>query len=175
MKPAENIFELANNLNPAQPLGPEDRDVYVPIYTEILEGLKDRILFDDIPNQSFFVAGQSGTGKTTALNFLPDHHLDERYSIQFVRGNQLLDPNDLDIIDLLLVLAFKLVENHTPLRNEYYRELDRLQKIHQNVLTEEKVVDKERKASVATEGKASVGGGFLVKFGLSFFSRYGSD
>jgi len=110
MKKAVNINELANNLIPENFLKPEDKDVYVPIYEDILEVLRNMIINDQVESQAFFVAGQAGTGKTTALNFFKTEALEEHYHIKFINMRDFLDLSDVDIIDFLLAFAFALVK-----------------------------------------------------------------
>lgn len=75
MKKATTINEFANNLLSENLEIEKDDNVYVPIYKDKLEVLQDVILNDEVESQTFFVAGQSGTGKTTALNFLKTKQL----------------------------------------------------------------------------------------------------
>lgn len=84
MKEATTINELADNLDPSMPLGKGDKNVYVPIYDEILSQLRDRIIHDKLDSRTCFVAGQSGTGKTTALNFLEDNEISQAFTVKVI-------------------------------------------------------------------------------------------
>ncbi|MCK4766496.1 MAG: hypothetical protein KAW12_30150 [Candidatus Aminicenantes bacterium] len=118
---AKNINELANNLLD-QFLDQDDREFYVPIYDEILQELRDTIINDQVEAQTFFVAGQSGTGKTTALNFLEDDELKKQFYVKYINMRNFFDDVDADILDLLLTFAFALVQD-THLQDRYYKEL----------------------------------------------------
>ena len=99
MKRAKTINELADNLDPSLPLGKEDKNVYVPIYDELLSKLRDRIIHDKLESRTLFVAGQSGTGKTTALNFLEDRKISRAFTVKVINFRDLVDLSDVDIID----------------------------------------------------------------------------
>lgn len=172
MQKAANINELANNLIPENFLKPEDKDVYVPIYAEILEVLRNMVIDDQVESQAFFVAGQAGTGKTTALNFFTTDQLENHYHIKYINMRDFLDLSDVDIIDFLLTFAFALVKD-TPLEDNYYEKLDEIKKIHEGELI--KTADRESVKNVGTgvNGAVEAGGGFFNFFQLkarSFFN-----
>lgn len=164
MKKATNIKELTENLNPLQPLSKEDENVYVPIYDNILDSLRDMIINEQLPNQTFFVTGQEGTGKSTALNFLPDDSITNKFEIKYIRGRDLFEPSDIDIIDLLLIFAHELVKDNDSLKNQYYKELNKLQQVHEGSLIQETSKDEGR--------TASLGIGAILNFGINLFANY---
>jgi DNA polymerase III delta prime subunit len=176
MKKAENINEFANNLIPENFLKPEDKNVYVPIYEDILEALRDMVINDQVEAQSFFVAGQPGTGKTTALNFFPDKTVEEHFHVKYINMRDFLDLSDVDVIDFLLAFAFAMVKN-TQLEKNYYQKLVDIQRKHKGEIEEtvERESDKTTGAGVQTEGSA--GGGFLnfIKLKAGFFSHLKLD
>jgi len=173
MKKAATIIEMARNFNPNYILKLDDENVYIPIYEEILATLRDKIIYDELESQTLFVAGQSGTGKTTALNFLPGDEIDGSYNTKYINGRDLFDPNDIDIIDILLMFSFKIVQG-TKLQEQYFEELEKLQKVKDGVLTEERLDEKSRKASTGAKAEAGVKGGFFdfIKAGVTFFTSY---
>jgi hypothetical protein len=160
MKKAVNINELANNLIPENFLKPEDKDVYVPIYAEILDVLRNMVIEDQVEPQAFFVAGQAGTGKTTALNFFTTRALEEHYHIKYINMRDYLDLSDVDIIDFLLTFAFALVKE-TPLEENYYKELDEIKKIHEEELIKVNETESVKSKGTGINGKVEAGGGFL--------------
>ncbi len=176
MKKATNINELANNLIPQNFLTQDDEEFYVPIYDDILRGLRDTIINDRVEAQTFFIAGQSGTGKTTALNFLGIDELRRHYYVKYINMRDFLDESDVDIIDFLLTFAFALVKD-TPLENDYYKKLDEIRKIHLGELEKVKEKDETRAAGAGNKSKLSAGGGFLnfIKLKAVFFLYYKTD
>jgi DNA polymerase III delta prime subunit len=176
MKKAMNINEFANNLVPENFLEAGDKDVYVPIYEEQLMLLRDMVINDQVESQAFFVAGQSGTGKTTALNFFKTETLEKYYHIKYINMRDFLDLSDVDIIDFLLAFAFALAKN-TAIEKNYYEKLVELQKKHKGELLETVEQVSDRKKGLDIKSEASAGGGFLnfVKLKAGFFANYKLD
>ncbi|MEN0048048.1 MAG: hypothetical protein AAF806_13395, partial [Bacteroidota bacterium] len=117
MKKAENIIELYRNLNPFKPLQPDaDKDQFINFYQNIIDDLRFQIIMGDIPQQTLYVTGQTGTGKTTALLFLPDDAINEQFEIINLMADDLFDLNDIDIIDILLRISFELIEGRESLQ-----------------------------------------------------------
>jgi DNA polymerase III delta prime subunit len=176
MKKATNINELANNLIPENFLTTKDKDVYVPVYDHILETLRDMVINDQVESQAFFVAGQQGTGKTTALNFLYTEELGKHFHVKYIYMRDYLDRSDADIVDFLLAFAFSLVEN-SPLAENYYKKLVDIQKKHEGEILESVEKVSERKSNTGVNGEITVGGGFLnfVKLKAGFFSSLKLD
>ena len=149
----------------------------LPIFEEKIADLQDKILFDNaIPYQSLFVAGQWGTGKTTALNFLPNDSINQEYEIVNFTSSDLLDLDDVDVIDVLLMVGFALMRatKSDELKIMYVEELKKLAKIHR----EELEISTERNTGHRIEG----GGGVEMKtpnfmkwldvFNAKFFTNY---
>ena len=176
MKKAVNINELANNLIPENFLKPEDKDVYVPIYEDILEVLRNMIINDQVESQAFFVAGQAGTGKTTALNFFKTEALEEHYHIKFINMRDFLDLSDVDIIDFLLAFAFALVKD-SPIEDRYYEQLENIREKYEGEVETYVEEETSRKTGRETMGEGSAGGGFLnfVKLKAGFFFNLRMD
>lgn len=172
---AKNINDLANNLL-EDFLKQEDREFYVPIYDEILQERRDTIINDRVEAQTFFVAGQAGTGKTTALNFLEDDKLKKRFYVKYINMRDFLETRDVDILDFLLTFAFALVKD-TPLEDRYYEELVELQKKKEGDLIEEAEKEKTKTSGTGVESGVSGGGGFLnfIKLRASVFTYLKMD
>jgi Cdc6-like AAA superfamily ATPase len=176
MKKATNINELANNVIPEYFLNTDDKDVYVPVYEHILEALRDMVIYDQVESQAFFVSGQAGTGKTTALNFLHTEELGKHFHVKYIYMRDYLDLSDVDIVDFLLAFAFSLVEN-SPLAENYYKKLVDIQKKHRGEILESVEKASKRKTDTGVTGEITVGGGFLnfVKLKAGFFSSFKLD
>ncbi len=176
MKKAASIRELANNLIPENFLNADDENVYVPIYDKILKLLRDSVLEDQVDDQVFLIAGQAGTGKTTALNFFSTSAVEKQYHVKYINMRQYLDLSDVDIIDFLLAFAFALVRE-TSLENQYYKRLEKLKKQHEGELIESTESQSDKAASTGTSGGITVGGGFLnfIKLKADFFANMRLD
>ena len=176
MKKAADINELANNLIPKNFLKPEDKDVYVPIYEDILANLRNMLIHDQEESQIFFVAGQAGTGKTTALNFFRTDALEMHYHIKYINMRDYLDFNDVDIIEFLLAFAFALVK-HSPIEDKYYEQLEDFRRQYEGETEKIEETEKTRKTGRETTGEGSMGGGFFnfVKLKAQFFINLRMD
>lgn len=176
MKKAANINEFANNLIPENFLSTEDKNVYVPIYDDLLESLRDMVVNDQVESQSFFITGQPGTGKTTALNFFPDPIVEAHYSIKYMNMRDFLDLSDVDIIDFLFAFAFALVQR-TPLEEKYYNRLEEIQRKHDGEIEEIEEKESVNAYSTGASGKVSLSGGFLsyIKLTANFFANLKLD
>jgi Cdc6-like AAA superfamily ATPase len=177
MKPATTINELANNLIPTQSLKREDIGLYVPIFEEKLRRLRDQIIYDEFESQTFYIAGQSGTGKSTALTFLPNDEVKKAFHVLYINGRELFDLNDLDIIDVLLMVGTLLIEGNKDLLKKYEEELIRIVENIRGTLDEVKEVSKSRAGEVETGAEVGVGTKFLsfFKAGANFAARFKMD
>ncbi len=176
MKKAMTINELANNLLAGDLSSDKDANVYVHIYDEKLEELRDVILNDAVETQTFFVTGQSGSGKTTALNFLKTETLEKHFFVKYIRMKDFLDEQDVDIIDFFLAFAFALVKG-TVLEDEYYRELVEMQKKREGELEESVEKQTGRKTGAGGEADSEAGAGLfnIIKLKAHFFANYKVD
>lgn len=178
MKCASDIAELYNNLQPHTILFEKsDKEQYVPLYEDLLNRLRTEIAVNQRRDATFYIAGQSGTGKTTAMNFLPDTAMKKKFEVVYLYGRDLFDPNDVDIIDVLLMFSFKLIETKKSLKNMFYDRLDKIYKKHIGALEEEIKKQKGTSAEVGLEGQLSAGFKFFhwIKAKAEFFSTFKMD
>lgn len=160
IRPATNIRELPNSFLPGYPLKQgRDDDLYVPIYTDEIDALRDSILYDNIGKQTLFISGQTGSGKTTALHFLPDDEIRAEYRVVFLNAKDLFDLNDVSIIEILLMICYALMEEDegTVLKDEFLAEIRELENIQKGTLSKETIKEKG--------GEGSIGGGISAKLG----------
>lgn len=127
MGPAKNINDFVNNLLLGF-LTEKERNFYVPLYYDKLLEIKDRVLYDRLEHQTIYIMGQVGTGKTTALNFLPDPEIREEFEVISFFATDLFDMNDVDIADVLLTVAYKLMKGNKSLEDKFERELEKIKK-----------------------------------------------
>lgn len=150
MKPATNIIELFKNLSPIKFLRMEDEAFYVPIYEDVINRIRFDLLTNEVRSQTIYTYGQTGTGKTTALNFLPNNAIEEQFAVIPLYANELFDLNDIDVIDLLLMVSYKLIEDNKSLGKEFHEELQRIRDKHEG---------REEAQTVSEKGRALSGGG----------------
>ena len=147
MKAASDLLELYKNLTPSRFLTKEEKEFYIGVYDEKISLLRLDLLMQESNKLTAYVSGQSGSGKTTALHFLPDKKIDKRFVVIPIMGNELFDLNDIEIVDILLMLANQLAEG-TPELEELFREdLERIAKLYKGKYEEVSEVDKSESTS----------------------------
>jgi len=156
MPKASNLIEVSQIFDPQKALTIDDIDIHKNIYESIIEKLKIKILTNHVPSKTFFVYGQAGMGKSTALNYLPDNNIENRYKLLYLPGKELFVENDIDIIDVLLMIGFKLTENNK-LADNYFLKLEELQKMNLDLLAKSSEKTKESLESQGHSAKASLG------------------
>lgn len=161
--PAKNINEFVNNLLLGH-LTTEEEHFYVPLYQDKLTEIRDRLIYDDLNYQTIYIMGQVGTGKTTALNFLPDQEINEKFEVVSLYATDLFDMNDIDIADVLLMIAHKLMKGHSILEKKFKSELERIQKKVEGTLSEEKISQDGYKLEGGGGLGASIGNNPIGKF-----------
>lgn len=153
--PATNINEFVNNLLLGQ-LSQEEKGFYVQLYEETLSTIRDNILYDEISNQTIYLMGQVGTGKTTALNFLPNEEIKKKFEVIPLYATDLLDLNDTDIADLLAIIGYQLMKDDKALQRKYKTALERLEKLANGNLKEERTSEAGYKKEGGVEGEVGV-------------------
>ncbi len=173
-EPAKSLKELYNNLNPLEFLTKENRHFYVDVYGAIISEIRKDLLWSDEPRQTVYLTGQSGSGKTTALNFLPNKEIEAEFIVKRFDGNKLLDLTDVSVIDLFLMLAFELVEGNTGLERLYLKRLSQMKGLHDGSLAVETVSELKETDEKGQGVKAGLGLKFLefIDTGIDFFYNY---
>jgi len=157
MKAATDIVSLYQVLTPAKFLTLEEQEFYVDVYGSQIKRMRTILQLIEDEKHTIYVSGLSGSGKTTALNFLPDTDLHEKFEVKFLMGSDLFDLNDLDIIDVLLILCLNLVEGNKELEKVY---LDYLNKVKEQIRGRyEEFTEREKTKS------STIGGGVEAKLG----------
>jgi hypothetical protein len=129
MKKASNLVEVSQIFDPQKVLKIEDKDIHQDIYQSTINPLKIKLLTNQIPAKTFFICGQIGMGKSTALNYLPDDKINDKFEIKYLTGRELFAIHDIDIIDILLMIGFELIKG-TTLEEKYYEGLNKLKDIN---------------------------------------------
>jgi len=124
-KPAKTINEFVNNLFLGA-LTQEQADFYVPFYDFKIKEIRDSLIYDNqLAHQTIYLMGQVGTGKTTALNFLPDEKIYEKFHVIPLYATDLFDMVDIDIADVLFVLCHQLMEESGKARKKFKKEIEK--------------------------------------------------
>jgi len=170
-KPAKTINEFVNNLFLGA-LTQDQADFYVPFYDRKIRQVRDSLIYDELVHQTIYFLGQVGTGKTTALNFLPDEVIKEKYHVVSIYANLTLDMNDVDIADVLLVICNKLMEGNAKVRKKFEKEIESIERSHEG--TREIITLKEE--GIKKEGSIGLEGSLSNPFArfLGFFKVQGN-
>ena len=173
----QDIIKLAQNLFFDRAIDKKSKKYYVPTYHEQTKELRDEIFFSEIENHSFYIAGQSGTGKTSALNFLPDSKILDNFVPVYINYRDLLAFDDADIIDILLMFAYKLSEKNKKISKKFLSEIEKIDKIHNQNLEIETEKQSAKNAEVGNQSKIGGKIGFLSLFNAStdFFASFTMD
>lgn len=171
MKKAETIKEIYKAFAPEKFLNKEDEAFYVDLYKRDLRRFVNELEENDIPTKSFFIAGQSGNGKSTILSLLDTRHpsIKEKYELRYLSGKVIFQYADINLIDLLLMIGSHLIENDERLQKKYFEELNKLQESHDGLLQIETVNTNIKEK----EGNASASLGLEINF-LNIFKSKGT-
>lgn len=178
--PATNIKDFAKNMYPTRIIEPKNNHaVYVPLFDEVLDQIRDELLNGFDYYATFYLCGQTGSGKTTALNFIQNTvEFKQRFEVIKLPGRLFLDLDDLNVIDVLLMLAYRL-SLHPKIKDQDFllEQLDKLYQKYKGNLEEEKesVTSSERGFGAGISlGIEKLFGG-LLKMGPDFFAKYSNS
>ena len=100
MKTAQNLEELYKNFTPSKYLTQEEKEFYIDLYGNKIKKLERQLLLSENRQETFYVSGQSGSGKTTALHFLSNKRMDKKFLSIPLFGNELFELDDIEVIDI---------------------------------------------------------------------------
>ncbi len=162
MKKAESIEEIYQVFAPEKYLQKGDEEFYVNLYNKDLQRFVNELIKNPIPSKSFFIAGQSGNGKSTILSLLDTEHptIKTKYELRYLSGKELFKYNDINIIDLLLMIGANLIQESEVLQEKYFESLNKLQASHDGLLQ----IESTNTNNKTKEGKASASLGLNINF-----------
>lgn len=174
MVKAKTLSDVYNNFEGNKPLSVDEYDFFVNIYDKKLKRFIGNVQRNTNYQNIFFIAGQRGNGKSTILNNLKHRNttFETNYEIRHLQAMELLDYDDIDIVDILLIIGFNLIDdnglddhNKKLLIEEFKVKLTKLEQVNNGELEiTEQVIDNdigEHKFKAHLDAK--------VKF-FSFFS-----
>jgi len=169
MKKASTIKEIFNIFDPQSYLKQDTKDYYIGIYKDFTDDLHDRLELSD-SEETIFVAGQSGNGKSSALQLFSTNYpdLNDYYDIKILNARNVFDKKDIDVADILLMIAFTIIEENDDLKKEF---LDILEDMRKKKLNELEEIEEKTKLDSKTE-KGDLISGFKIDLG---FLKIGTD
>lgn len=157
--------EIYKNLNPMEPLQPEDPRITTEIFSNYINNVADLILLGKDKQQKVLFSGNIGCGKSTFLNLLADHEnikkefLVVKYSLQ-----DIVDPSDATHIDFLLSLVLQAFEQ-TAKKLKIKIDEKLITRVKELALTIQGLIEKvEEKSKSKTVGAEISAGLSLPKF-----------
>ena len=134
MKLATSIKEIKKNFrHNEKSLPAEDENVYEDsLFGEQMRKLSQNIEDSDINYDTFYITGQSGNGKSTALNHLKntDKYIQDNFEVKYFMASDVFDYSDkITIVDVLLMIGLELIQNNPELEKVYLEKLNNLKDI----------------------------------------------
>lgn len=168
LKKADDLRQLYINLNNVGALYREGEggDFYIPLYERKLKELKTALAIDPYAPDCFYIYGQPGSGKSTALNYFADPALQADYEIILIKGRELFDLQDVDILDVLLMFALDLLALLKD-KSLFQHTLDKIYRRY--VEHEELILESEKKTVFKGAAEIRLGvtlAGLLKLFGM---------
>ena len=133
MQKAETLRQVYNVFNPQKYLQQDTKEFYVDIYKEFTDDLSLRLELSE-GEETIFVAGQSGNGKSSALQLLSTNYpqLGNYYDIKVLNARDIFDTNNIDVADVLLMMGYTIVEDNVELKKEFFDILDTMKKLKED-------------------------------------------
>ncbi|MEA3352761.1 MAG: hypothetical protein U9Q33_02950 [Campylobacterota bacterium] len=176
MKKATTIDEIYSVFAPEKFLKHGDEEFYVPLYEDDLKRFVNALMKNEVPTKSFFIAGQSGNGKSTILNLLTTKYtkLESKYDFLYISGKEIFDYENIDIIDILLMIGNRLVLGDKDLEENYIEKLKKLEDVKNGSLevveSTSSSADEQIQASAFLKAKARFFS--MLSVGAEFTSSY---
>jgi len=155
----------------------EDSNVYVNLYTREMTRLAFAIEDSHIHYDTFYITGQTGNGKSTAINHLKQNNdfIKENYDVRHIFAADIFNYSDeVTIIDVLLMVGVELISGNNMLEEKYYKELQELKDISIGKLS--KSIDNEssdgNKSSFSAYARGEVGFLKIFKFGADLKQEF---
>lgn len=166
MKKATDIKEIYHIFQPGDTINKDTQDLYVELFKkltfEFVLGLEEAL-----PNKTYLIAGQSGNGKSSALNMLSIKYpqLNKKYDFKYIYGRKNFEylPK-IDVADIVFNIAFSIIKDNEQLTNKFIEELTCMEQKFNKELEEK--VEKTNNENAKLQLKANVGIGANI---LGFF------
>ncbi|MEA3512501.1 MAG: hypothetical protein U9R37_02770 [Campylobacterota bacterium] len=163
MKKANTIKEIYNIFDPQQYLNTTTKDYYINVYEDFTDDLSSRLELSDT-QETIFVAGQSGNGKSSALQLFATKYpeLSDLYDIKILNARDIFDRSNIDIADVLLMMAFTIIEDNEPFKKEFFELLENMKK---QKLQEIETIKENTSIDLKSEN-GTMNSGFAINLGI---------
>ncbi len=147
VKPAETMRELIGNFNHMQPIDERHKIFYVDFFKDKIEDLRIRLVDIEYlnPGTAFYITGQKGTGKSSALFQLPTDELKQQFEFVYITFYKDVDIADIDIVDVLMNIGQVLVQKDNKLVRKFDDNLKEMKDLYQGTkeIIKQKQTDKD--------------------------------
>lgn len=180
LKKAKTLEDIYNSFQGNKPLSVDEHDFFINIYDKKLKRFELNIKRNDVYQNIFFIAGQSGNGKSSILNHIKykneTNETFAKYDIRHFEAKEFRNHNNINIVDILLIIGFDLLDNSNldttktkQLKDEFGKELTKLQQVNNKEL--------EITSTQIDKNNSKLGMGAKLSSGLNFFDffRAGQD
>lgn len=173
MKKAQTLEDIYNSFEYNRPLSEDEYEFFENIYEKKLTRFLYNITINKVYQNIFFIAGQRGNGKSTILNNLKNKnkYFKNSYEIRHIEAMNVFDMNMTDIIDILLVIGFDIIDNNKldgaktkELRDKFEKELQEIQDLKSGELEKSSTEIDGTIKQVTNENKISLGASFFSYF-----------
>lgn len=167
MKKATNIEEVFHIFQPGNTITKETQEFYVDLFKEQMYEFVLNLKNLQLHNKTFLIAGQSGNGKSSALNMLSINYpqIKDKYDFKYIYGRKNFEylPK-IDVADILFNIAYSIIRGNEKLEEKFISELSKLEKTFNKELEEKitKVKNENEKLQLGT--KVGIGGSILGFF-----------
>lgn len=163
---AKNLEEVYKIFDGQKFLTESEEEFFVPVYDDILKRFQLDLVLNEIPSKTFFIAGQTGNGKSTALNFMHirNQKLKDKFLVKNLEAKDLFQYSDVGIIDILITIGIVLIEDDSELEREFLTELQKLRDTNLGLL--------EKTEDEIAKHRGSFEGSLMASVGISLFKLF---
>jgi len=153
-----------------------EKDFYVELYKEELNDFTTDLEKNKNPRKTFFLAGQSGNGKSSVLHQLKNTkpQIAKKYAVKFLDGKNLFWYDDIDITDILLMIGFEIIKEEPELVKVYAEKLQKIELIKSGELELSESSQGKKTTNLKAGASITIGAKFLsfLKSNISFDTDY---
>ena len=132
MRKATTIEEVYHVFDYTRYLKEEDHDFFVNLYVEELKRFAAALQLTKDQTKLFLIAGQSGNGKSSILHNIIKTFPDKlkNFDFHYLDGREVFLNDDIDIIDILIMIGYRLVKEDSSLTENFKNRLIEIEKVH---------------------------------------------
>ncbi|HCN19435.1 MAG: hypothetical protein A3C38_00745 [Planctomycetes bacterium RIFCSPHIGHO2_02_FULL_50_42] len=170
----QELIEAYQKLSVLEPLQSSDDKLLRDLYKDFLERIITILILNKEKHYKLLLSGHTGCGKSTFLNILSDNSdIKEKFFVVPYSIKDVLDPDDIDHIDLILSMALQAVirahESHIKISTNLKERVRKIRDSLQEVMIEEQETIRRKKKEIG----GGAGLGAIMKWlKLDFFASY---